>query len=1034
MVRSTITILALLLQALAAAAHAASAYPSSDAVFRQTLNGQWSFKYQPGPAPGADAGFASPHFDASNWPTIPVPANWELHGFAEPVYGDHLKEGQGLYRRSFQLPSNWQGRKIFLRFEGVAYGYEIWVNGKKAGASTASAFNRHTFDVSDVLRHGRKANNVVAVRVLTRPHGVEFDLNDDWSLSGIYRDVTLFAVPPTHLQDYTASTRLAGGAAELALDVALSTAQGSVHARLVGPDGRTVGNVRLRRTAGKRHAASIRVDAPRLWSAETPSLYRLQLTVSKDGKTLQTVEERIGLREVRIEDGVLLLNGRPIKLRGVNHHDLEPRTGRAVTEAQMRQDLALMKRANVNYLRTSHYPPHPRLLELCDEMGIYVMDEVSIGHGEKNLDKPEYRENILARVAPTIMRDKNRPSVLIWSIGNENPINDAELEAARLAKQLDPTRPVTIPKIGSYFAANHERIPAFVDIHAPHYPSNATLKGYTEKLKRPAILTEYAHALGLATDRMQDQWDLIQASRNFAGGSIWHFHDQGILRTSATPVDREKRTQVAWIDPQRYYDTNGLDGADGLTYADRTPQVDYWQMRKVYAPVQLRERSAAVQPGPGTIAVTVENRHDFRSLAGFTLQWSLQRNGKDIQAGQVALQAASRTRETLRIPVDIPADADADVLALALRAVDEDGMQVNERVLRLSLNGAEQRAAERLLATASPGTAGAPVVTESAQQVSVALPAWVLTVQRATGEVTIRDRAGKLLVAGIVPHSGRKPTMAEALGSARSGLWLSSVLRRLEGAAVEVRRVGDRVRVTVSGHYPLQDDAAIAAAAPQVATRAAPAAVPDDLVQGAGAATTSRPGAARGEGLRGGFVLDIGPGGAIAVSYDFVPVNAQGALSEAGLSVMAPAGSEDFRWIGQGPYAGYPGKDRLNEFGLYHLHRDDLHFQGNRRATEVALLTGADGAGFAFAMPAADIAVERDADRTLLSHNALIGGLGNKGTAPETTILLTKPVRIAGAFTLAPVTGAWSPALARWFGAPGITPVVFRPFYHSYDQ
>lgn len=1015
----------------AGAAIAASVHPSHEAGYRRTLNGDWSFKYLPGQAPAADAGFASAQLNGSGWSTIPVPANWELHGFAEPVYGDHLKEGLGLYRRSFRVPAAWRGQKVFLRFEGVAYGYELWVNGKKAGVSTASAFNRHTFDVTDFLLPGREADNVLAVRVATRPHGVEFDLNDDWSLSGIYRDVTLFAVPPTHVQDYTAATRLVDGKAELSLDVVVSSADGKVRARLIDPDGRTVSDTILPRTAATRHAAVIRVAALRLWSAETPSLYRLQLTLSKGGRTLQTVDERIGLREVSIADGMLLLNGRPIKLRGVNHHDLDPRTGRAVTEAQMRQDLALMKRANVNYLRTSHYPPHPRLLELCDEMGLYVMDEVSIGHGEKNLDKHEYRENILARVEPTIMRDKNRPSVLIWSIGNENPINDAELEAGRLAKGLDPTRPITYPKIGSYFAANYERIPAFADIHAPHYPSNATLKGYTGKLKRPAILTEYAHALGLATDRMQEQWDLIQASPTFAGGSIWHFHDQGILRTSEKPVDTAKRTQVAWLDPHRYYDTNGLDGADGLTYADRTPQVDYWQMRKVYAPVQFAQRTAIVRPGPGVVALTVENRHDFRSLKGFRLLWSLQRNGEETQQGQLALQAPSRENETVGIPVDIPANASDDVLALAVRAVDEQGMQVNERVLRLELDGAGRTEPARAFAGEAKGTKAAPAVTESPAQFTVALPEWVLTVQRASGEVTIRDRSGKVLVAGIHPHSGRKPTMAEALGSARSGLWLSSVLTRLDAPAIDVRRLDDKVRIAISGHYRLQDDAAIAAAAPQVAVRTTGF---DDLMQGAGAAPRSRPGAALGEGFRGGYVLEIDAGSTIAVSYDFVPVNAQGTLSEAGLSVVAPDGAQELRWIGQGPYAGYPGKDRLNEFGLHRLHRDDLRFQGNRRATELALLTSLGGAGFALAMPAADVAVERDGSRTLLSHNALIGGLGNKGTSPETSIALDKPVRIAGTFTLAPIAGAWPAALTRWFGAPGGTRDVFRPFYHSYDQ
>jgi beta-galactosidase len=971
--------------------------------YTRSLNGEWSFRYMPGLV--AD-------FPMAGWATIAVPANWEMKGFAEPSYGDDLKDGTGFYRRTFQVPLGWQGRRTFLRFEGVAFGYEVWVNEKKAGESSASAFNRHTFDVTPYLLPG--GDNVLAVRVTTKPKGFEFDLNDDWSLSGIYRDVTLFSVPATHVQDVSARTTLVqGGGADLSVDVTLSQADAEVRASLLGPDGRSVGDTILTRAGDVHRSAVIHVARPRLWTAETPALYRLRLTVAASGKPLQAVEQRIGLREVSIAGGVLLLNGRPIKMRGVNHHELDPETGRAVTEAQMRQDLALMKKANVNFVRTSHYPPHPRFLELCDELGFYVMDEVAIGHGEKNLEKPDYRAAILARVEPTIVRDKNHASVLIWSIGNENPITEVELEAGRMAKALDPTRPITYPKIGSYFLKNFERLPDFVDIYAPHYPSNATLQDYAHKLKRPTILTEYAHGLGLATDRIQAQWDIIQANPVFAGGAIWHFHDQGLLRTSGQQVDADKPTQLAWVDKFHHYDTHGMDGADGMTYADRTPQIDYWQMRKVYAPVQFTERSTA-----GRVALTVENRYDFRTLGGIKLLWSLQRNGREIRQGRIALRAAARGQETVAIPVSQPASD--DIMLLQVRAIDEHGMQINERNIRL--NGAGQGWTTGLPAMAEP------VVTESDSEVKVALPQWTLSVQRASGQLSIRDHAGKVLVAGLYPHTGRKPTMAEALRSKTSPLWLSSILETLEQAVVKVERREGKVVLSVAGQYRLQDAKAVQAAALQVA---APSAIADDLVQGAG--KSALPGNGSG-GVEGGYQLEIAANGSIAVSYDFAPVHAVGRLSEAGFTVMAPAGVDEFRWVGQGPFAGYPGKDRLNEFGIYHLNRADLRFQGNRRATELALLTTAGGAGFAMAAPAADVAVERSGERTLLSHNALIGGPGNKGTSPEVSFDAGKVGRIAGAFTLLPVGESWPPALARWFGKPGPARDVFRPFYHSYDQ
>ncbi|HWW76862.1 MAG TPA: glycoside hydrolase family 2 TIM barrel-domain containing protein, partial [Pyrinomonadaceae bacterium] len=513
-------------------------YPARAEGFNASLNGEWLFKYTPALDAGTDEGFSAPAFDASAWKTIRVPSNWELQGFAEPHYALDLKDGLGLYRRTFRVPAAWLGgRRVCLRFEGVAFGFEAWVNGVKVGASTASAYNPHTFDITGALRPGANAENVLAVRVTTKPLGYEFDVNDDWALSGIYRDVTLFSVPETYVQDIATRTTLAAdGAADLHVAVVVNGPGVEVRGRLLAPGVVTVREFELRQVNG-RYEAVVRVARPLLWTAETPSLYRLRLSLSARGRPLQTIEERIGLREISIVDGVLLINGRPVKLRGVDHHDLAPDTGRAITEDEMRRDLQLMKQANVNFVRTSHYPPNRRFVELCDELGFYVMDEVAIGFGEKHLEDPAYRENILARVEPTVTRDRDSPSVIVWSIGNENPINDAELEAGRRAKELDPSRPICYPKIGSYFAQNYRRIPEFVDIYAPHYPTNAVLRDYARTLKRPTIFTEYAHALGLATDRIQEQWEIMQATPQFAGGAVWHFQDQGILRRGEKPVD-----------------------------------------------------------------------------------------------------------------------------------------------------------------------------------------------------------------------------------------------------------------------------------------------------------------------------------------------------------------------------------------------------------------------------------------------------------------------------------------------------------------
>lgn len=981
----------------------------------QSLNGDWSFKYLPGTETGGDADFLKPEFDVSSWKKIPVPANWELHGFAEPKYALEVEDGTGLYRRTFRLPAGWQeGRRVYLRLEGVAFGFEVWVNGKEIGKSSASAYNPHTFDITTAMLSD--AANVLAVKVITKPLGYEFDVNDDWALSGIFRDVTLFSVPDNHLKDVGTRTRLAAdGAAELSVTVKASTPGAELRGKLLSPDGSVVKEFDITYNSHESYEAVVKVAKPQLWTAETPALYRLQLTLSDKGRPLQTIEESIGLREISIKDGILLLNGRPIKLRGANHHDISPEHGRAITVAEMRQDLELMRKGNINFVRTSHYPPNERFIELCDEMGFYVMDEVSIGKGEEHLNKASHRGNILARVEPTITRDKNHASVIIWSIGNENPIADSLLDAGRLAKELDPTRPICYPTIGSYFEKNYDRFPDFVDIYAPHYPVNSTLKRYARDLKRPTILTEYAHALGLATDRIQSQWEILQANPVFAGGSVWMFQDQGILRKSNTPVDRSKPTPYVWKDADHYYDTSGDKGADGVVYSDRTPQSDYWQLRKVYAPVRIAERSATVKPGDQEISLTLENRYDFRSLGGMKLTWSLRRNGADIQNGVIAPTTAARATESLRIPISIPADTADDVLALDIRCLDGNGNAINERSVRLDPAGSDRSA------WISQLPAAAVKLTESDSEVRLESPRWTLTVTRADGGVTLRNAAGQTVVAGIHPHAGRHLTMAEALSSSKSGTWTESAALKPSSCEVKASRDGDTVRISVSGTYPRP-----AAKAAETVDRS-----DDPLFANKGEAQAKEN---KDEALVGGYQMEILPSGAISIRYDYQPRNVTGRFTEAGLAVALPAGASEFRWIGQGIHPGYPGKDQLNEFGIFHLTRDDLRFQGNRRETELALVTTPAGAGAAVLGPPADIAVERAGDLTLLSHNAVISGLGNKGGSPESAVSAEKTAHISGSFTLVPLEDTWPAALTRWFGRPAAAKDVFKPFHHSYDQ
>jgi beta-galactosidase len=577
----------------------------------------------------------------------------------------------------------------------------------------------------------------------------------------------------------------------------------------------------------------------------------------------------------------------------------------------MRHDLELMRAANINFLRTSHYPPHPRFIELCDEIGIYVDCEVPFIHGRKNLSDPSYQEALLTRARATVMRDKNRPSVIFWSVGNENHVNELGLNAGRSVKQLDPTRPITFPTMGSHFKTNYQEYPEFVDLYSPHYPSASTVKDYAGRLTRPIVVTEYAHQRGLARggQGVQDIWEAMYREPRVAGGAVWMFQDQGILRTAPDLKSVANGDLMVWLDEHRYYDTHGYYGVDGIVFSDRTPQVDYWQVRKVYSPVQIAERSLHVSPETKAVELHVENRFDFRTLAGFALEWSVKMNRGSIAQGTVALNAKAHEIESVTVPVTVPENSNGAVLTLELRCLDEAGRSFYERSLALESTGAMPRWAA--LKAALPQRE--PTLEVSDAIISTRHQNYSLRLDRTSGRISIMDPAGNMVISAVGPHVARKLTIND-LGKNREGEathWSGELLSEVTSLVTEAKQTPEGVLVSVAGVYP-------------------------------------RPGFAT-ESIKGECRLLLTRLGTIEVSYHYVPVVASGAMVEAGLAIaVAPVHSE-FRWIGQGPYAGYPGKDRLNEFGVFHLNRDDLYFPGNRRGVELASLASLAGPGIMIA-------------------------------------------------------------------------------------
>lgn len=966
----------------------------------QSLNGKWTFKYIPSTGEAVGGDFYRPSFDISTWKTIHVPGHWDLLGFTEPQYADNVREGTGLYRRTFTVAEELrtQSRRVFLRFDGVLYGFTVWVNGKHIGEWNSS-FNQATFDITDALKPG-VTENVLAVRVTTRSKGWNFDNMDCWALSGIFRDVTLFTLPEIHLKDYTASTTLKpDGTAELRVET-VTSAPADIRVRLTAPDGKPAASSIIPASANQ---TVLTISNPSLWTAETPSCYHLELTVTANGKTQQRYTDRIGLRQITIENGILKLNGTPIKLRGINHHEIWPE-GRISTDENTRLDLELMRDANINFIRTAHYPPHPRLLELCDEMGFYVDDEVPYTHGRNHLTDPDYQETLYMRSRATVMRDKNRPSVIFWSLGNENPITELGLNNGKFVRQLDPSRPITFPTMGSYFAENWQQFPEFAEIYAPHYPDIKTAVRYANELDRPIVFTEYAHQRGIARGgtSVQDLWEICYRNPRIAGGAIWLFQDQGILRTATDMKSVKDADLMVWLDESRYYDTNGYFAVDGIVYSDRTPQLDFYQVRKVYSPVQIPQQSFDARSGRQTFLFTVENRHDFRPLSGMTLKWSLLHNSTSIQSGAITLSAKAKQSETVAVAATLPENLSSDFFSLSLQCVDEHGRTFYERNIRLDTGIKDSARLEELIASLPKSKS---TLESTDNFITVSNAGFHLKLDRQSGQLSLLDPAGKTIVSNFGPHTGRNPTINDMAKYRERlpALWLGNILGEATGLKTYACETADGFEITVSGNY----------LRPNVPT----------------------------ESVRGEYKALITPTGIIKFTYSYTPVNATGEILETGFALSLPKEHTELRWIGQGPFAGYAGKDRLNEFGNHHLNRDDLFFHGNRRDVELVSLAQPSGTGVLLcgADTVVAIDIEKLPDATILSHLAILPG-DNRDDENRKDVDVSSRLKASsidcftGEFILIPLGSQWSKPLTDWIGQPAGYANVTKSYYHSYDR
>ncbi len=562
---------------------AASPIPAAGESF--SLDGEWLFSFQGGEERA-----------------INVPSCLELQGAGTLRYGENGANESARYRRTFTIPSGWpEDDLVMLRFDGVMFGAQATVNGRDAGAFRSS-FNRNELDITSLVR--RDAENELVVETLKNPKGWGFDCNDDWVLHGIFRSVTLISRPRLNVADLSLACKVDADAqsAEVEISAAASDGASAVRLKLLDADGKTVleGDAPLKG----------RVERAKLWTCETPYLYTLAAEVGCD-----RVEKRVGLREITRDGAVLKLNGRPVKLHGVNHHDLCPCHGRAITIDELRRDAQLIKDGNFNCVRLAHYPPNEAFLDLCDELGLYAIDEVPFGMGAKNLRNADYLEVLEERARLTVARDKLHPSVIAWTIGNENPLTDICVKCGDLVAQLDPTRPTCYPQYSSvYQKMLDDGAPQSAMLYDFHYVDAAKIRELAPRLDRPLFAGEFAHALGLDFGSLAETWEEMWSRPECAGGCIWMFQDQGLERP-ASAVKEKDRKFLAWKDEKTVWDTHGIDGCDGIVYSDRTPQVDYFAARAVFAPVRIAF--------DGKQTLTIENRYDFTNLSETKISWAV---------------------------------------------------------------------------------------------------------------------------------------------------------------------------------------------------------------------------------------------------------------------------------------------------------------------------------------------------------------------------------------------------------------------------
>lgn len=634
--------------------------------FYQSLDGPWRFKYVDRPA-DLPPGFEQNNYNDSQWPFFTVPGNWEMNGYGFPIYNTAGFEFRylmktldppavplsydptAIYRRTVLIPPHWEGKQVVLHIGAAKSNLSVWVNGRYVGYGEDSKLPSE-FDITPYLVKG---NNLITLKIMRWCDGNYLEDQDMWRLSGITRSCFLAARNPVHLYDVELIPRLNSACKQATLQVSCllnRMPEKGMKAEITLLKGKQVIASHTQAFDSARLSFSLPVNAPLLWSAETPHLYQALIRIEQaNGRLLEMTTQRVGFRSIEIKNGSLLVNGRSILIKGVNRHEADPLTGQYITREAMLKDIRLMKQYNINAVRTCHYPNNETWLELCDEYGIYVVDEANIeSHGmgyditRTLANRPGWLNAHLLRVQRMVERDKNHPAVIIWSMGNEAGNGYNFYNCYLWMKQRDSSRPVQYERaVADYRRYTWEWNS---DIINPMYPTPAAMLAFAQnnpQPKRPFIMCEYAHAMGNSLGNFHDYWQIIRSHKNiFQGGFIWDFADQCFQRVNSK--GDTVYTYGGDYEPEEAI-TAGNHSAKGIFYANRTPYPHAWEMKKVYQNIH-----SSLQ---GTDSVTIYNEHAFCDLSNISLQWELVVNGQPQEKGEIPnLSILPQQSATLCLP------------------------------------------------------------------------------------------------------------------------------------------------------------------------------------------------------------------------------------------------------------------------------------------------------------------------------------------------------------------------------------------------